>query len=81
MDIHEIITGRLFLNITGATVRWIYGTIWRTLFRKKRFTFKEYLYGPENSDDWFDLTGHTFINRVIGIGFLMLIVLVLLKFG
>ena len=47
MDIFEIITGRFIFNVIGATVRWIYGTVWRTIFRKKKFTYKEYLYGPK----------------------------------
>ena len=73
----ENITGRFILNVLGATVRWIYGSVWRTIFRKKKFTYKEYLYGPENSEDWFDQKGHTFVNIVIGMIFLMLIIMII----
>lgn len=62
------------LNLIGAVVRWIYGTIWRTIAGKKKYTFKEYLRGPQGSDDWFDFAGHEFVNKIIGMGFLMLIV-------
>jgi len=79
MDVFDIITGRFIFNVIGATVRWIYGTVWRTIFRRKKFTYKEYLYGSKKSDDWFDQTGHTFVNRVIGIGFLMLIIVIILR--
>ena len=65
--------GEIF-NFIGAVVRWIYGMTWRTIARKKKYTFMEYLRGPNNSDDWFDLTGHEFVNRLVGAGFLMLII-------
>jgi hypothetical protein len=59
--------GAIILNFIGACVRWLFGSIWRTIFEEKKFTFNEYLNGPENSDDWFDLTGHVFVNKIIGI--------------
>lgn len=62
------------LNFIGAVVRWIYGTIWRTIAGKKKYTFKEYLRGPNDSNDWFDFAGHELVNRIIGMGFLMIIV-------
>lgn len=58
---------REFYNVIGASVRWLYGSIWRTLANKQKFTFHEYLRGPENSDDYFDNYGHAFVNVVIGI--------------
>ncbi|MGE5447282.1 MAG: hypothetical protein ACM3PR_02895 [Bacteroidales bacterium] len=67
------ICGEIF-NFIGAVIRCIYGTIWRTIAGKKKYTFKEYLRGPQDSDDWFDVTGHELVNRIIGIGFLFLIV-------
>jgi len=68
------VLGELF-NFIGAVVRWIYGSIWRTIFQKPKFTFVEYLRGPKQSDDWFDQTGHTFVNRIIGFITLMLLIL------
>jgi hypothetical protein len=79
MKILEIFSGRFLLNILGASIRWSYGSIWRNIFRKKRFTFVEYLYGPKNSEDWFDQTGHTFVNRVIGLIFLAILAIIILK--
>lgn len=58
--------GHHFLNYIGATIRWIYGSIWRTIFKKPKFTYKEYLYGPNNSIDHFDVYGHQFNNKIIG---------------
>lgn len=66
MNFFEIISGAALFNFIGPCVRWIYGTIWRTIANKKKFKFCEYLNGPENSDDWFDLTGHEFVNKVVG---------------
>jgi len=57
----------IILNTIGATVRWLYGTIWRTLFNKPKFTFEEYLYGPKDTEDYFDHTAHQFNNKLIAI--------------
>ena len=65
--------GGIIFNFIGAVTRWVYGTIWRTLAHKKKYTFQEYMYGPKNSDDYFDAMGHTFINKVIGAITLVLI--------
>jgi len=66
--------GRVFFNFIGAVIRWCYGSIWRTLFKKNKYTFDEYLYGP-NKSDYYDDMGHTFNNGIIGvIGFIFLIV-------
>lgn len=66
--------GGEILSFIGACVRWIYGMTWRTIAKKEKFTFKEYLNGPNNSDDWFDFTGHDFVNRLVGAGFLMFLI-------
>jgi hypothetical protein len=71
--------GGIIFNFIGASVRWLYGTIWRTIARKKRFTFREYVYGPDHSDDWYDMTGHSFINKIVGILTIVLICSLLVK--
>jgi len=58
--------GGFLFDFIGAIVRFLYGTIWRTIANKPKFKFSEYLNGPENSDDWFDIAGHSFVNRIIG---------------
>lgn len=63
----QIIFGGIIVNFIGASIRWIYGSIWRTLFRKPKFTFKEYLYGPKNSHDYYDKNAHQLNNKLIGI--------------
>lgn len=50
MDFIQIITGQFLLNYTGGTLRFIYGTIWRTIFNKTKFTYKEYIYGPKKGN-------------------------------
>ena len=58
--------GEIF-NFIGAVVRCVYGTTWRTIAGRKKYTFKEYLRGPNGSDDWFDMLGHELNNKVIGV--------------
>ena len=81
MDILSILTGRVIFNFIGACIRWTYGSFWRTITKKKKFKFSEYVNGSENSDDWFDLTGHQFINRIVGIITTVLIVLIIIRLG
>jgi len=58
--------GDIIFNFIGAVVRWIYGTTWRTIANKQKYKFNEYLNGPKNSNDWFDFTGHCFVNKIVG---------------
>ncbi|MDP4844717.1 MAG: hypothetical protein NWR83_09645 [Salibacteraceae bacterium] len=71
--------GAIFLMYVGATVRWMFGTIWRTLANKNKFTYKEYVDGPEGSNDWFDSKGHHFVNLLIGIATLVSLVILSTK--
>jgi hypothetical protein len=72
--------GGEILDYVGGTVRWIYGTIWRTITHKKRYTFREYQNGPDDSDDLiFDRLGHSIVNRVVGMVSLMVLIIFLLK--
>ena len=72
--------GRIFFNFIGACLRWVYGTIWRRIFKKPKYSFKEYLNGPKNSIDHFDLHGHQFNNRIIGALAFVAFVLLILNF-
>jgi hypothetical protein len=66
----ELITiyfGRIIANYIGATVRWTYGTIWITIFKKPKYTYSEYVNGPNDSTDSFDEVGHQFNNKIVGI--------------
>ena len=71
------LVGYIF-NFPGAFVRWTFGSVWRTIANNKKYRFREYLIGPDNSDDWFDLTGHDLINKVIG-GVAIVTVIILLN--
>jgi len=51
----------------GGCVRYVYGTTWRTLLNKKKFTFDEYINGSKKSEDYFDQTGHRFVNGIVGL--------------
>ena len=57
------------------------GLFGELLQEKKRFKFIEYMNGPENSDDWFDQTGHKFVNRIVGMVSIVAIVIIILKLG
>ena len=63
--------GGVIFNFIGASVRWLYGTIWRTIRNKKKYKFHEYLRGPDSSEDFFDNFGHQFVNRIVGFIVLM----------
>ncbi|MEX2379361.1 MAG: hypothetical protein WD530_01355 [Vicingaceae bacterium] len=64
----------------GATVRWAWGSSWRTLAGRKKYSFQEYLKGPKGGDPFFDTVGHEFNNRLIGavvfVGLCLLLTLV-----
>lgn len=67
----------VIFNFIGACFRWIYGTTWRTLMNKPKFTFKEYLDGPKKSSDFFDEFSHGTNNVVIGIAFSTIIIIII----
>lgn len=67
----------LFLNTIGGTIRWIYGSIWRTIFKKPKFDYKEYLYGPKKSKNHWD-KHHVFNNGLVAVIFLIIIGWILL---
>lgn len=73
MDIIGILSGRIFFNYIGGTLRYLYGTIWMTIFDKPKFTYKEYIYGPKKKD-YYDETAHEFNNRIVAIIFLGIII-------
>lgn len=79
MDIIQIITVRFFLNYIGGTIRYIYGTIWRTIFHKPKFTYKEYINGPKRKN-YYDEMGHEFNNRIIAFIVLGIIVCLLVNY-
>lgn len=63
----------VIFNFIGAVVRWIFGSIYRTLFQKPKFTFKEYLSGPKKSD-WFDEHAHGTDNVIVGVIFTIAVI-------
>jgi membrane protein YqaA with SNARE-associated domain len=79
MDILKILSIRFYLNFLGGIIRYVFGTIWRTIFNKPKFTFKEYIYGPK-SDNYYDEMGHSFNNRMIALVFLVILVMCLINF-
>lgn len=70
----------VIFNFIGACIRWIYGTIWRTLANKPKFTFKEYLKGPKKSSDFFDEFAHGTNNVLIGVIFFFIIIIIIVRF-
>ena len=76
----DLIIGNEILNFIGATIRWIYGTAVRTILKKPKYTFKEYLRGPKNSKDWFDKTAHEFNNKWIALAFIGIVISLIVRF-
>lgn len=62
----------LIINAIGGTIRWIYGTFWRTIFRKQKYSFKEYLYGPKKSKNDWDKQ-HMLNSGIVGLVFLLVL--------
>jgi len=73
--------GGYILNFFGGFVRWIFGSLYRTLTNKPKFKFREYIDGPDNSDDWFDFAGHGLNNKLIGFVSILLICWIIIKLG
>ncbi|WP_026775463.1 hypothetical protein [Polaribacter sp. Hel_I_88] len=67
----------LICNFIGGTLRWIYGSVWRTIFNKPKFKYKEYVFGVENTKDHFDVHGHHLNNMIITFIFIGLSVAIL----
>ena len=40
----------LICNVIGGTIRWVFGSIWRTVFKKPKFKYKEYLFGIDKTN-------------------------------
>jgi len=76
MELIAVIIGRFLLNYIGRTLRFIYGTVWITIFKKPKFTYKEYIQGPKKKT-YYDENGHEFNNRMIGFIFIMIIVVLI----
>ena len=79
INISEILIGRFILNYTGGTLRWLYGSLYRNITNKPKFSYREYIYGPKNSKNSFDTIGHTFNNRIIGGIFIVLVIYLIIE--
>jgi len=73
--------GGIVFGYIGAFVRYIFGTIWRTILNKKKYSFQEYLFCPlDTEDEFFDSHGTNLLNKVIGIVFIVTILALLFAF-
>jgi hypothetical protein len=70
--------GSFIFNFFGACSRWTYGQFRRMLVGGPKYTFREYLNGPDNGDEIIDTFGHGLITNIIG-AITILIIIVLLK--
>ena len=64
----------IILNIIGASIRFAFGTIWRTISNKNKFSFEQYKNGSIISNEWIDNPKHNHINKIIGFTLLALII-------
>ena len=70
----------IILNFIGGSVRCLLGSICRKLRGKKNYSFNEYLYGLEDSEDFvIDELGHEFNNKWIGVITIVIIALLFFK--
>ena len=81
MDFIGIAIVQVIFNFIGATLRWTYGSIWRTLFKKPKFSFKEYLYGTKKSSDYYDDFAHNGNNVLIGAIFFFIFASIIVKYN
>lgn len=68
--------GSEILNFLGGSIRWFFGTIYSSLFNKKGFTYREYLYGENKLNDDYSKLEHEFANKAIALIFFFIIVLI-----
>jgi len=80
-DLVGIVIVRYVFNYTGACLRWIYGSIWRTVAKKPTFTFSEYLNGPKQSSDYYDEFAHGTNNIILGLVFFFIAAMVIIKYN
>lgn len=73
MDFIQIIIGQFILIYIGGTLRYMYGTVWRTIFKKPTCTYKEYINGPKKGKNWYDEV-HQQNNILIAFVFIMTII-------
>lgn len=76
-----IIIAYTIFNFIGACLRWVSGTVWRTIMNKRKFTFKEYLNGPKNSSEYYDKMAHGQNNIWIGVIFFIIISTIIIKYN
>lgn len=57
------------LNYIGGVLRWLFGLLFRSIFKKQKFTFEEYIYGSKDPN-YYDKMGHRFNNIIIAVIFI-----------
>lgn len=73
--------GSFLFNFIGACTRWFWGQIRMKIFGGQKYTFKDYLNGPQNSnDEIIDRYGHGFVNNIIGAIVILVIVCLSIRF-
>ena len=79
MRFENFLDGSFIPIIIGGTIRYIYGSIWRTIFNKPKFTYKEYINGPKRKN-YYDEMGHEFNNRIIAFIVIGIVVCLLVNY-
>lgn len=78
MGLFQAIIGSYILNLIGGSLRFVFGTLKRKILNQSKFTYSEYINGPKKSNHYDDF-GHTFVNKVIGLFFLVFIIVMCAK--
>jgi hypothetical protein len=78
MDFFQIFIGGYILNLTGGTLRFVFGSLKRKILNQPKFTYSEYINGPKKSNHYDDF-GHTFVNKAIVFCFLVFVIAMLVN--
>jgi len=73
--------GGTVFNFFGACTRWTLYGIKRAFTNDKPISFKEFLNGPNRSDDFFDIYGHELNNKWIGFITIVLLGYLIVKYS
>ncbi|QSS96655.1 hypothetical protein [Psychroflexus sp. ALD_RP9] len=68
----------IIFNFIGASFRWIFGNLWRTMTNKPKYAFKEYLNGAKKSTEYYDKLLHGTSNVIVGVVVTLLIILMVI---
>lgn len=80
-DILAYVILQVVLNFIGASIRWVFGSLWRTLTNKPKRTYKSYVYGEDFESDSYDDFTVGIINPITAVIFIAIVIGCIVKFN